>query len=300
MTTEVLTQATAINQKEDTAFVGIDLGGARGKSTAVAILYQNGDRATVNNVHNRWQGHPLRDDVLEQLLATFSPVSTTIAVNAPLTLPACIRCTVSQCPGKDNCEVPSTRWLLGEGTKIARDYIANDPNRIAGKAPLGDEQPRSYPLFEPYYHRATEVLLHFQHKILPQGQLGMANGPIGARAQHLVRILQQKGFVLHHNLIEVSSKTTIQALFDASTARAYRKDADPWSTRRAILENLTPLQFASRSGFSKEYVCSSDNCFDALIAGYTAYLKHKEQWQTDLPLEITKEDGWIWAPLPKK
>jgi len=41
-------------------------------------------------------------------------------------------------------------------------------------------------------------------------------------------------------------------------------------------------------------VLGNDHCFDAVIAGYTAYRWAHEGWE--VPEGIFGEDGWIFAP----
>jgi hypothetical protein len=106
------------------------------------------------------------------------------------------------------------------------------------------------------------------------------------------------GFELNHNLIEVSPRATVHALFGAKSARGYKRDADPWQTRVAIVEGLDDLRFAPQSRLSREEVLRNDHCFDALLSGYTAYLRGRARWPLP-PDPVFMEDGWIWTP-PKK
>jgi hypothetical protein len=104
------------------------------------------------------------------------------------------------------------------------------------------------------------------------------------------------GFLRDENLIEVSPRSTVHALFGPRLARGYKRDADPWVTRAKILDELSDkLLFAARSRLSKEEVLRNDHCFDALLCAYTGYLWASEDW-TKPDDSVFEEDGWIWIP----
>ncbi len=309
-------------QRKHSTFIGIDLGGARGKTTAVARLSRaasNGDDqdtrgvgepdgkgVSVQEVSTRHAGiDPWHDAVLIEYLAELSPENTVIAVNAPLTVPACLRCQLTVCPGKDQCADPSVVWLGEKGAEIVARAMENDLDRIAAipqhrarSAGFGlARPPRPRPRIEPYMHRISEVKLCYERGLLPRDSLGLGTGPIAARAAHLRRALTGLGFDLHRNLLEVSPRATVHALFGPRKARGYKRDADPWETRAAIVEELRDIRFALRSRLSREDVLRNDHCFEALISGYTAYLWARDGWT--MPAGLYAEDGWIWAPPEK-
>ncbi|MCA9677234.1 MAG: hypothetical protein KC464_19575, partial [Myxococcales bacterium] len=73
-------------------YVGVDLGGARGKTTAVARLSRRADGTVqVDDVSTRCHGEPWRDDTLADQLAAVG-ADAVVAIDAPLTAPACARC----------------------------------------------------------------------------------------------------------------------------------------------------------------------------------------------------------------
>lgn len=288
-------------------FVGIDLGGSRGKSTAVARLRWNGgagDPVWVDEVATRHNGEPWSDDVLLDYLARVGP-SAVIAIDAPLSVPACLACHVPVCPGYEACEVPATVWLRTVGEEMQSRSLARDGDRAlamssgsatsrAGSLPITSKQPLA-----PYTHRPTEVYLHYVRDLVPRDQLTHATGPVSARATHLRRVLANRGFVLNENLLEVSPKSTVQALFGSRRARGYKRDADPWNTRAQIIEELAcQMRFAPSSRMSKEEVLRNDHCFDALLSGYTAYLWARDGWQVPPDAVDFAAHGFIWVPPP--
>jgi hypothetical protein len=292
-----------------TRFLGIDLGGARGKTTAVAELTVRagsaGEMVWVQDVATRRAGEAWRDETLWEHLAGPTP-GTVIAIGAPLTQPACTRCVVPACPGVAACEDPAVIWMRTEGRALAEGEVAESvaapatfvsspaPSHHAGHGGSG----RSRLL--PYAHRATEIVLCHDHEILPVTALGAATGLIAARASQLKRRLAGNGFTLNENLIEVSPQATVAALFDRRRARGYKRDADPWHTRAEIVEQLGDLAFAPSSRLSREEVLRNDHCFDALVAAYTGYLWAREGWTMPAPADVFAADGWVWAPPPRR
>ncbi len=284
-------------------FVGIDLGGAKGKSTAVARLGLSEDdprSAAVEEVRTRFRGaEPWGDDALVDYVTSLGD-GVVVAIDAPLTVPACVRCVRPACPGYQLCEDPATIWLRTQGAELREQAVAADPGRIAA-VPAGavSTVPPPSPLraMAPYTHRCTEVLLHYGHDLVPRENLSQATSPIAARAAHLRRVLAGRGFALNQNLLEVSPRGTVHALFGGKRARGYKRDADPWQTRAAIVEGLgDALRFAPSSRLAREEVLRNDHCFDALIAGFTAFLWARDGWTMPGDGTPFADDGWIWIP----
>ena len=278
-----------------TRFIGVDLGGARGKTTALAELRSGPHGAEVIEVATRQVGRagfdvkqPWTDETLVQRLAV-AATDTVIAIDAPLTQSACNRCERPVCPGMESCADPAVVWLRTEGRALVRTVAAESVN---GSTPRLAHSAQAR--LAPYTHRATEVVMTYGRGLLPVSSLGGANGGIAARAGQLRRRLRGSGFELHANLLEVSPAATVAALCDVRVSRGYKRDADPWRTRALILERLGDLSFAPQSRMAREDVLQNDHCFDAVIAAYTAYLWARDGWST--PPGCFDEDGWIVAP----
>lgn len=287
-----------------TTFVGVDLGGAKGKSTAIARLSRTDGEpgvATVEEVRTRFRGaEPWGDDALVDYVTSLGD-GVVVAIDAPLTVPACVRCVLPACPGYQACTDPATVWLRTVGAELRAEAAAADRDRIAAvpagavSAAPSASAPRA---MAPYTHRCTEVLLHYGRDLVPRENLSQATSPIAARAAHLRRVLAGRGFALHENLLEVSPRGTVHALFGPRRARGYKRDADPWQTRAAIVEQLGDrLRFAGSSRLAREEVLRNDDCFDALLAGYTAFLWAAEGWT--MPDGPFADDGWIFLPPPR-
>ena len=259
-------------------FIGVDLGGGKGKKTAVAVLRKVEGGVRVERYDTGPDGKAWYDaPLLEFLLARAD--GAVLAIDAPLSLPACVRCQVPVCPGMAACVDPTVVWFRGR-----------DARGPGGAAPAGHK-----PHFTPYTQRATEVVLHVDGGILPRETLGQGMGPLTARAAHLTRALAAR-YRLNENLLEVYPKATIWRLFGEKTARSYKKHHAEQSVRLGqILNQLPNLTFGP--GQWQEFGVRNDHLFDAVICAYTAWLWANQGWE--LPTDgrpVFEADGWIWAP----
>ena len=157
--------------------LGVDLGGGKSKKTAVATLRVDPHGgATVTEIAPRSGGLPLYDEALLDLLRGFGD-GTLLCVDAPLTLPPCLRCQVPVCPGQQDCVDPA----VVDMRRIAR----------SGGAHVDRRGRRGKPSITPYTQRATEVHLMVERNLAPREALGQGTGPLAARAAHLVRALSR-------------------------------------------------------------------------------------------------------------
>ncbi len=253
-------------------FVGVDLGGGKGKKTALAILKTTPDGVAVTKLGPRAGEPPLYDAALVETVRAAGDNSL-VCIDAPLTLPACLRCQVPVCPSQENCVDPAVvemQRLAGAATETNRDVRRGKPH------------------VTPYTQRATEVYLHRQRGILPRETLGQGMGPLTARASHLLRALADR-YRLNDNVIEVYPKATLELL---GLGESYKKRVD---VRLHILAKLPELVFAP--GVWREQCVQSDHLFDAVISAYTGFLWSRDNWQ--LPESMSAAllaDGWIWVP----
>jgi predicted nuclease with RNAse H fold len=195
-----------------------------------------------------------------------------VAIDAPLTMPSCVRCALPTCPTTDACEVPIVSWFR------AREN--------------GTRQPGKKPKYTPYTQRATEVLLHEDHQILPRETLGQGMGPLAARGIYLHHALADR-FHLNEDLIEVYPKATLTRLFSPRTAARYKRSAESPRARLDIFNALSDLTFAP--GAWREDGLANDHKFDAIICAYTAYLWSKGGCEQPVDPTVL-DDGWIWFP----
>jgi predicted RNase H-like nuclease len=113
-------------------------------------------------------------------------------------------------------------------------------------------------------------------------------GPLTARAAFLRHALADC-YRLEDNLIEVFPRATLSVL---GFQLAYKKDVDH---RIDILAALPDLSFAP--GVWRESCRQSDHLFDAVICGYTGYLRQRDEWTPDERVHLQSNvQGWIWVP----
>lgn len=291
-------------------FIGIDLGGGRGKNTAVARLeltktadgslrlgvadakIRYGQRGTGQSADEPGGDAHFRDDVLVEYIERWVDDSTVVGINAPLTLPPCVRCSLP-CPTVEHCEVPAVMWMRKWGPRLRRRG-RSDPSK---------------PAVTPYTQRATEVLLTAVG-IHPRETLGQGTGPLAARAAYLRRHLSPR-LRLHENLLEVHPRATIARLFGPKIERRIRTGETEaiWNARKDVLTRLP-------EGMAFDYVwpelvVRNTHVFHAVLCAFTSFLWATQRWHgpTDLVSEhphvndaaedlehIWLEDGWIWTP----
>jgi predicted nuclease with RNAse H fold len=290
-------------------FLGVDLGGGKGKTTAVARLRvgsNDGEPLQVVEVGTARGGRdPWYDEILLDYLGPYA-TDAVLAIDAPLTTTACVRCRETVCPGMAACVDPAVVWFRTAGSELValsrpeeRDQVVAVPaGGRARHAPVPAGPPPVKPHTTPYTQRATEVVLHRQQGIMPRETLGQGMGPLTARAAHLTRALARFGYQLNQNLLEVYPKATITKLWGAEAARNYKRRAGTWEERARILESLADeLEFAPESRMARETCLQNDHCFDAVICAYTAYLWARDGWtMPEAHRDVFSVDGWIWAP----
>jgi len=264
------------NRKDFSTFLGVDLGGGKGKNTAVARLERDGGGVTVEFVGVRDpQGGPFYDTSLIRYLLSHG--GALVAVDAPLSPSVCVRCRREGCSSLQTCPDPTVQWFRDRGDRL-----------VSGNGRRGAKPPTTA-----YTQRACEVVLQRCYGILPRETLGQGMGPLTARAHYLRRALGVQ-FELNNNLIEVYPKATIHALFGQRAARRYKRETRTWQIRAGILESLSDRL---RFNVWREGTLQNDHCFDAVIAAFTGYLWAEQHWtmpEQDRP--VFEADGWIWFP----
>ncbi len=262
-------------------FIGVDLGGGKGKTTALAVLAARDGRAVIEKLLPGPGMAPLFDDALLAAIRAVGPRAV-LAIDAPLALPACLRCELPLCPGQALCPDPTVAAMRSLAEPGAGEHDGR----------------RGKPLVTPYTQRLSEVYLHRLRGVLPRETLGQGMGPLTARAAHLVRALAYL-YGLNKNLIAVYPKPTITLLGFEAEHRRYKKHLHERETRAGILDALSHhLSFAP--GVWREECVQSDHVFDAVICAFTAYLRQRDGWRLPAAVAhlhaVVARDGWIWAP----
>jgi len=243
-------------------YVGIDLGGRKGKTTMISCLSSSKGRAIVDEIH---QVPSNNDDYIVNFLKRGEV--QIVAIDSPLQFPICARCALKDCPGVARCEVPITKEIVKMGGN-------------------------------PYTQRLAEIYLQKFEEIKPIQT--MALGQIVSRAIHLLRRLKTEGFPLK-KIIETYPKASLLCLSRVEGlnsedfkkgVRNYKRKGEGARWRRLLMGYLQPrIDF---SKFERDCAASHDK-FDAVIAGFTAYLFDKGL-TIEVPNEMFKQDGWIYLP----
>jgi len=282
-------------QRKFNHVLGIDLGGGKGKKTALATLRVDGHTATVVDIAPRTGAAPFYDPTLLETIRAYGD-ETLLCIDAPLTLPPCLRCEVPVCPGQTACvdsSVVEMRALAAEAAE-ARDGVQSTNDRFGLRS--SRDTRRGKPSVTPYTQRPTEIYLAASVGIAAREGLGQGTGPLAARAAHLVRALADR-FTINQNLIEVYPKATLVAL---GLGAPFKKHLRERETRAGVLESLSgELRFGP--GVWRERCVQSDHLFEAVICAFTGFLWARDGWS--LPVYTTARDesarlrdGWIWTP----
>lgn len=222
-------------------FIGVDLGGGKGKTTAVCRLRLPALPTPGVDVivEDQGGGANFYDEQLIDYLLRYAD-GAVLAMNAPLSLPVCVRCTLAHCPGPAVCDVPTVAW-----------FRKRDAQKLAAEAALGnvsESRSRGKPRYTPYTQRATEVLLHEEQGITPRETLGQGMGPLTARMAFLRRALADR-YQLNHNLLEVYPKATLTQLFpDAAPPKGLPKSSATTAKSPGLAAGSTTVRYRDSNG----------------------------------------------------
>ncbi|GEM_PF-482769 len=166
------------------------------------------------------------------------------------------------------------------------------------------------PAVTPYTQRATELLLA-RATLQPREALGQGMGPLAARAVYLRRALSPK-LRLNENLLEVHPRATLIRMFGAEQERRTRHGSDlqVWDKRKQMLGQL--VEGLAFDRVWPDLVVRNIHVFHAVVAAFSAYFWAREAWRGPDDLldiedpqlgeavdelgDLWLEDGWIWTP----
>ncbi len=298
-----------------TRVIGISLGGARGKTTALARLERRDTGWALVEARSRGEHRgagssaeylgPLRDEALFGYLERWLSAHTVVAIDAPLTLPPCVRCTL-ECPGAVACTVEEVTWL---STFAERLREVGEVSEAGGR---GVSRARG---LAPYAMRPADVIADYL-RAGAGDSVNVGLDSIGARANYLRRALGSK-VSLNDDLIEVDPRLSLQRWFGVGEVEKTRRGETEatWSARLNLLTACT--RDIALDGVWPELVVRSPPVFLACIAAVTGLRRHLEGWEgPPQPLEmagpapfldqalralspIWRTSGWVWVPPSK-
>lgn len=266
-------------------FAGVALGGGKTDKTAVAIVeyYPEQKRVFLRALREkiRSEGEVSGDQMLFHFLTEEEPGLEIVALDAPLQLPKCIRCTL-KCPGFEACKQPEIRWLWNEHE--ARD-AKKRPNKV----------------FTPYTERCSEVYIanHLEEAFHPPHALGANAAPLAARAHFMARRLEQVKRA--PELIEVFTKLSIWRMgrglkVPKSHLKFHRHAVDSDEARHFFLKQLMERELAFLYQQDMKAMVENPQAFDAFIASLTAFLRFRGQTEKRPP-HFPKGEMWIEFPV---
>lgn len=243
--------------------LGLDLGGAASRSTG-AVLLEGARRPARVALEPEPQVLPRARtpaEADEHLLALVDDARPdVVAIDAPLTLPPCLRCSAAcRGPGVDRCERADARGLWRAG-------------------------------WNPTSQRLCELLIYerVHERPMPTMQLGT----LTARALVLARRLRR--LRPPPRVLEVYPRATLAALRPRDRGMRPRGRGEKRTDHRQTViramrgSGLIEVPDRLRRRVSQEHV------FDALIAAYTGWLYPSELRPP--PPVMRESDGWIWIP----
>jgi hypothetical protein len=307
-------------------FAGVALGGGKTDRTSVAVLeyYPEKSRVFLRVLRDRVKGESgvSSDQALVDLLTLEEPVLESIALDAPLQLPKCIRCTLV-CPGFEVCRLPEIRWLWNE-------HESRESRKRPNKT------------FTPYTERCAEVFianhlsLVLEEPFHPPHALGSNAAPLAARAHYLLRRITGKeeprlGTTLkvaalkarptkvskttlrttkstsrtkqvpqHPRFLEVFPKLSVWQIgrdlrMPKSHLRFHRHAVDSDEARHYFIKTLIEREIAFVYQQDLRTLVESPQAFDAFVCAMTAYLEYRGQ-TAPRPSGFPPEEIWITYP----
>lgn len=254
-------------------FIGVSLGGGKGKTTAIARLEWQADGTPLVLVEARVKvGHRgsgdeglasdssetqrlgyFRDQALIDYLGQWPQDECVLAMDVPLRLPPCLSCRLD-CPGSQRCEVPEVAWMR----KYARRLL-----------PVAGRSDRDKPRYSPYSERATDLVNAYFAGAGAQGSSGTVSA-LAARAHYLQKRLR-RDFRPGHNWIEVCPRTAIVRCMGEEIERSTRRGSyeQVWLARRAVL--LQAIEGLSIRGVWPDMVARNVHVFRALVSAWLAH-----------------------------
>jgi hypothetical protein len=269
-------------------FVGVSMAGGKTDKTSIAVLEYFPDRRRVflRSLREkvRAEGDKSSDFILQSLLTDVAgefdsdvPFKS-IAIDAPLSLPVCLRCDLP-CPGYEDCGESHIQWMWRAHSERSK---SKRPNKI----------------FTPYTERCSEIHIanHLEEPFYPSHALGANAAPLAARAIFLGRRLTTP-------LIEVFPKLTLWRIGMAlgipkSYLRFHRHAIDGDEARLYILKTLLEKEIAFVYQQDMRLMVEYNHAFEAFLAALTGFLEYRGQTERP-PTGFPKSEKWITFPKEK-
>ena len=162
-----------------TRLVGIELGSGRRTAVVALDYFPEQGKVFVHSIRTNFESSR-EENKDEQLISHINSLAAdSIGVDAPLSLPPCMQCTLPSCPSFGLCEVDQVRWMREQAAR------AGTPAR-----------PR---YASPYSRRPVDFLLRgawqTEAEFPVDESFGAARAPLAAHMQYLKRHFKAASFL---------------------------------------------------------------------------------------------------------
>jgi predicted nuclease with RNAse H fold len=242
--------------------LGIDLGGARMRTTGVVLL-EGADRARVADARTlpKYKTAEQAERALLDVVEDAQP--DVVAIDAPLTLPPCLSCpSFCRGPSADLCELSAARAVWSEG---------------------------GHPVTE----RLCEVRLRGELDAGPLPTMRIAQ--IAARGTALARRILAGGTRLEPGRVAVLEVYPYASMFRLGKSDAGLRPRAPGEADESVADRvLAALRSQIDVDPAHRAALDGGHALDALVAAWTGWLHPHEVEHP--PPGFNAAAGWIWLP----
>ncbi len=261
-------------------FMGISLSGGKTPRTHVAIVdYFPSERKVFLSNLFRDLGEMnglTADTVLIDLIKNNKEDVQSISMDAPLTMPKCIRCRLV-CPGAEACKEKEIQWMWQ--FHKAMDHEKN-PNKI----------------FTPYTERCVEPYLSTQleQNFPVDHALGSNRAPLWARTFFLKKRLKS------YQLLEVVPRINTWRIgrelkISKTPLLFYKNSVEGAHHRQTILDKFVDAEWLFIYSQDVKHMTKDVFVFEAVMSAFTGFLHFKSLCEKQ-PKNFPATEGWVAMP----
>lgn len=261
-------------------FMGLSLAGGKTPRTHLAVVDYYAQEKKLFLSHlvrdvGEEDGYS-SDTVLLDIIYELNESLKAIAIDAPLSMPKCMRCRL-KCPGVEACNEPHILWMWKHHDKRSK---TKRPNKIF--------TPYTERCVEQYISHELEQSFNFEHA------LGSNKAPLWARAEFLRKRLKRI------SLLEVFPRLNVwrigRALKVSKTPlNFYKNSVDGEIYREAFMEKLLASEWMFIYSQDAKQMIKDAFVFEAVLSAFTAFLHHKKLTEPP-PKGYPKSEAWLTFP----
>lgn len=263
-------------------FIGVSLSGGKADKACIAVVefYPEHNKIFLARLYEKVKNDPptlSADQQIVQIISQYEGQTESVAFDAPLQLPKCIRC-VERCVGYEVCTEPEMKWLRHHYEKLNKN-----------------KKPKRF--FTPYTQRCAETYLakELEEPFEIHHALGSNMAPLTARAIYLKKHLAKM------KCIEVNPKLSIWRLglklkVAKSHLRFHKHSVGGDESRRVFLSAMVDRTGVFLYQQDQRAMVENNHAFEAFIGAYTGFLSYQGQTQPR-PQDFPKEEAWVEFPL---